>query len=206
MKVFLSGEGPEDLGDWYREPEYRGQRAPGARQGRDPPKMGVIEAILRKAVAIDFTVVDACVWKRIRKFKSGKHARPETRNVLGLVLQAEEAGCDALVFVRDQDGDSDRQTDVEEGVRLATGGAYSPSIVGGVAIQEIEAWVLALLGERGSERYTDAKAALVKKRRITSSTEKVAAVETADRNSIPDDAISLRNWMQMAVVAFVMKR
>ena len=168
--------------------------------------MGIIEAILRKAVAIDFTVVDACVWKRIRKYKSGKHARPETRNVLGLALQAEEAGCDALVFVRDQDGDSDRQTDVEEGIRLAMDGAFSPAIVGGVAIQEIEAWVLALLGERGSERHSDAKAVLEKKRRITSPTEKVAAVETANPASIPEDARSLHNWMKMAVTAFEMKR
>lgn len=195
MRVFLSGEGQDDLGDWYNEPQYRSA----------PPKLGVIEALLRKTAKIDFTVVDARVWKRIRKFQAGKHAQPETRNVLGLMNEAEEAGCDVLVFVRDQDGYQDRQESIKAGIRLSIDGRFEPALVGGVAIQEIEAWILALLGERGSERHTDAKAVLAKKHGITTCAGKVAAVEGADRARIPEDATSLRDWLSLIDVCFVLK-
>jgi hypothetical protein len=36
MKIFLSGEGPDDLGDWYHPPQYRSS----------PPSLGVVEALL----------------------------------------------------------------------------------------------------------------------------------------------------------------
>jgi hypothetical protein len=195
VRIFLSGEGPDDLGDWYSEPQHRS----------DPPEVGIIEALLRKVAEIDFTVVEACAWKRIRKYKSGKHARPETRNVLGLAIQAEEAGCDALVFVRDQDGYPDRQADVEEGVRLAKERCVTLALVGGVAVQEIEAWILALSGERGSQRHSDAKAVLAEKHGITTRAGKVAAVEEADHARIPEDAASLREWLAMAGAALVME-
>jgi hypothetical protein len=191
--VFLSGEGPDDLGDWYNDPQYRSS----------PPEMGVIEALLRRTSPVDFTVVDARVWKRIRKFRAGKHAQPETRNVLGLVNEAEEARCDALVFVRDQDGDTDREASIDEGVRLAHERGFGPALVGGVAVQEIEAWILALLGERNTQHHTDAKSVLVKKHGITTCAGKVAVVENADRGKIPDDAISLRAWLAQVDACFV---
>jgi hypothetical protein len=193
VRVFLSGEGPDDLGDWYDEPQYRS----------DPPRIGVIEALLRNVSEIDFTVVDARVWKRIRKLKAGKHAQPETRNVLGLMLEAEEARCDALVFVRDQDGYADRQESIEAGIRLVREGVFAPALVGGVAIQEVEAWILALLGERNTEHHADAKAVLGKKHGITTCAGKVAVIENADRSKIPEDAVSLRAWLAQVDVCFV---
>lgn len=196
MKVFLSGEGPDDLGDWYRDRQ----------NWHKPPEMGIIEALLRVVDGDRFTVVDARIWKRIKKFKSGKHRRPETRNVLGLMLEAEERGCDLLVFVRDQDGYEDREADINEGVRLAREGNFTPDVVGGVAVQEIEAWILALLGERGSEAHADAKQELAERHRIVSLAEKVAVVEGADIHRVPMDAVSLRDWLNNATVAFVMKR
>jgi hypothetical protein len=193
--VFLSGEGTDDLGDWCNDFQNRSK----------PPKMGFIEALLRKVSRVDFTIVNARVWKQIRKFQAGKHAHPETRNVLGLVNEAEEMRCDVLVFVRDQDGDEARRTDIEEGIRLAYERGFAPALVGGVAIQEIEAWVLALLGERKSERHADAKAVLAKKHGITTCLGKVAVVEGADRSKIPKDAVSLREWLAMVDVCFIMK-
>ena len=181
MRVFLSGEGPDDLGDWYkREQQHRS----------DPPEVGIVEALLRKVAQVDFTVVEACAWKRIRKYKSGKHAQPETRNVLGLAMQAEETDCDALVFIRDQDGYTDRQTDVEEGLRLAKARGFALALVGQVAVQEIEAWILALHGGRGSQSHANAKAVLAKQHGITTRAEKVLAVEDADHARIPEDAVS----------------
>jgi hypothetical protein len=194
VRVFLSGEGPDDLGDWFVERQNRS----------DPPHMGVIEALLRKVATVELKVAEACAWKRIRKYKSGKHARPETRNVLGLAVQAEETGCDALVFVRDQDGYADRQADVDEGVRLVRERGFALALVGGVAVQEIEAWILALMGERGSQRHADAKAVLAEKHGIRTRAEKVATVESesADHTKIAEDAVSLRGWLAMAGVAF----
>ncbi len=195
MKVFLSGEGTDDLGDWCNDEQNRSK----------PPKIGIIEALLRKGSPVDFTIVNARKWTQIRKFQAGKHAQPETRSVLGLVNEAEEMGCDVLVFVRDQDGDKDRQTDVEEGIRLARERGFTPALVGGMAVQEIEAWLLALLGERKSERHADAKAVLAKKHGITTCIGKVAAVEDADLGRIPPDARSLRDWLAMVDVCFIMK-
>ena len=193
MRVFLSGEGADDLGDWCNDPQYRSA----------PPKRGVIEALLRRVSTVEFTVVDARVWKRIRKFQAGKHAKPETRNVLGLVNEAEEARCDALVFVRDQDGEADREASIDEGIRLARERGFGPAMVGGVAIQEIEAWILALLGERPTQHHTDAKSVLVKKHGITTCAAKVAVVESADRGKIPDDALSLHAWLAQVDACFL---
>jgi hypothetical protein len=97
MKIFLSGEGPDDLGDWYRPPQYRSS----------PPVVGILEALLHKTGATGFDIVDARIWKSIAKFRFKPPVRGEVQNVLGLVLEAEEVGAEVLVFVRDQDGDVD---------------------------------------------------------------------------------------------------
>lgn len=188
MRVFLAGEGRDELGDWMHPPQYR----------RRPPDPGLLEALLRRVADDRFTVVDARVWHTIKKFKAGQHARPETRNVLGLMLEAEEAGCDVLVFVRDKDGDDEREEDIGAGIRLLTEGEHAPLVVGGCAVQEIEAWLLALLGERGSERHAQAKEVLARGHRIAGLPLKVAVVEGADLDAIPADARSLRAWIDAA--------
>ncbi len=58
-------------------------------------------------------------WKKIRKFQAGQHRAPETRNVLGVALVADELGCDALIFARDQDRDIERDQDIELGIEAA---------------------------------------------------------------------------------------
>lgn len=191
--MFLSGEGPDDLGDWCNDPRYRS----------NPSKIGIIEALLRRMSRVDFIIVDARPWKRIRKFQAGKHAQPETRNVLGLMNEAEEARCDALVFVRDQDGYADRQEHIEVGIRLVRAGDFAPALVGGIAVQEIEAWVLTLLGERRTEHHADAKDVLEKKHGITTCEGKTAVVDSADRAKIPEDAASLRAWLARVDACFV---
>lgn len=87
MKVFLGGEGPDDLGDWFHLPSYR----------TSPPRKGVVEALLARAAAAHaITVIGASAWKRIRKYQAKKPMPAEVRNVLGLALLAEEAGCNVL--------------------------------------------------------------------------------------------------------------
>lgn len=195
MKVYLGGEGSDDLGDYYHLPQDR----------KKPPAHGLIEALLRRATARPFTVVGASVWKRIRKYRFGQPLSGEVRSVLGLMIEAEEAKADVLVFVRDQDGYRDREEAIEEGVRRAREGDYSPAVVGGVAVQEIEAWILALLGESRSERHADAKSVLAERHGVAGRTAKIAAVEAADLKRIPEDARSLRTWLDVAIVTFEMR-
>jgi hypothetical protein len=55
-KLFLAGEGPNELGRWSKEPEYRDLYN----------DVGVIEAVLKKVTTSGWKVVDACRWKNIR--------------------------------------------------------------------------------------------------------------------------------------------
>jgi hypothetical protein len=193
VKIFLSGEGYDDIGDWAKEPPYRG----------DPPEIGVIEALLREVATAEITIAAACAWKKIRKYRSGQNAQRETRNVLGLMVEAEELGCDAVVFVRDRDGDAERQADIEEGIRLARDRGFAPALVGGVAIEEIEAWILAAMGEVRSERHGDAKAVLEERRGLAGRAAMVAAVQERGLQRVAEDAASLRAWLNEANATFV---
>jgi hypothetical protein len=195
VKVFLGGEGPDDLGDWYRPPQYRAS----------PPSPGAIEALARKVGVVRIEIVGAATWKNIKKFRFKPPVRGEIQNVLGLVIEAEEVGAEVLAFVRDQDGYPDRQDDIEEGIRQALARGGSPQIVGGVAVQEIEAWILALLGERRSERHADAKAVLAARHGIDNRSGMVAEIAAADLDRLPKDAVSLRSWVNQATVVLVME-
>lgn len=98
IKVFLGGEGSNELGTRWHRP-----------MGDQP---GVVEALLRRVRADGWCVGGARLWKTIRKYQAGvARGAPnhgDARNVLGLVLHAYEAACELLVFVRDDDGDPDR--------------------------------------------------------------------------------------------------
>lgn len=73
-------------------------------------------------------------------------------------------------------------------------------------MQEIEAWILALLGERRSERHSDAKAVLKEKHEIVGCAQKVATVEAADLARVPEDATSLRLWLGRAERSLAARR
>ena len=70
MKVFLSGEGPDELGDWYHPPQYHDS----------PPEHGVIEVLLRKA-GVSFVVIRGeRFWKTIKKFRFKPPVRADHPN------------------------------------------------------------------------------------------------------------------------------
>ena len=192
MKVFLSGEGPDELGDLFKEPQYRGK----------PPLPGLLHALLEKKASLLPEIVGARIWKRIRKFRLAKHGDAETHNVLGLLVEADEVGADVLVFVRDQDGDEERERAVKEGIRLAReDGRFHAKVAGGVAVQEIEAWLLAMLGERRSEDRADPKTHLRDHHGVADREGKIRVVENATLNNLPPDANSLRDWLHSVEVA-----
>ncbi len=66
------------------------------------------------------------------------------------------------------------------------------------AAEEIEAWVLALLGERDSESHADAKRVLAKAHGIDNRHSKIEAVRAANIDRVPEDARSLKQWRERA--------
>jgi hypothetical protein len=192
MKIFLAGEGPSELGDWSRLPQYRSS----------PPRRGVIEALLLRIRPQGWEIVGATCWKDILKFKAGGHASAEERDVLGAALQAVEKGCQVLAFTRDRDGDVQRGKDVERGVAKATehhGSALS--VAGGVAVEALESWILSLKGEQNTEGSKDPKQRF---REVfvdnggegsTAAMVDFVAESNLDEKTLPVDARSLRQWL-----------
>lgn len=105
-----------------------------------------------------------------------------------------------MVFVRDSDRDRyhQRENDIERGIQEAEALFPELDICGGVAKQEIEAWILALLGENRSESHSDAKTILKSRHQIDRRIEKVRAIENADFAAMAKDANSLQLWIDRA--------
>ncbi len=139
MKVFLGGEGPSELG---------GERA-----------RGVVEALLAKATGSTLEVVGTKRWKDIVKYKAGDKRGAEKRNVLGLVEAARKAGAEVVAFTRDRDADVDREKEIEGAIEEAPSlVTNAPKIVGAVAVEMLESWILALKGHANSESISRSKA------------------------------------------------
>jgi hypothetical protein len=189
VKIFLGGEGPTELGEYFKEPSYRNQ----------PGELGVLEALLRKIKVEGWEISGAERWSKIRKYKVGRSPEEnEVQNVLGLVQMALDANCDAVVFTRDRDRYEAREEAVFTGIERAKQEKWIHAVVGGVAIEEIEAWILALLGEHRTERVGKAKEHLEARHRISNTSQMVEVIENADLDKIPSDAASLRRWLDDA--------
>jgi hypothetical protein len=193
VRLFFAGEGPDELGEWANEPAYRPSED-------KPTSGGVLHALVGRYAR--YETVDAARWKTIRKFKAGDHAKPESRNVMGLALQADERQCDALVFVRDRDRDLERETDIEQGIESASR-RFGVRIVGGTANEELEAWLLAMLGTRTSESFPDAKTKLAEMHGMTTREHKCQVVAKAKLDELPEDCPSLQRWLERAKAGLV---
>lgn len=193
--VFLGGEGRNELGSWAGEPAY---------QSDDEP--GVIKALLLRTRPDGWKILGAQVWKSIRKYTDhgrlpanrgvirGSH---EERAVLGLVLDAKERGAKVVAFVRDQDDDPDRVEIIANAIDRARALFSDIQVVGDTAVPVLEAWILALMGETGSESLGKAKAQrILADRSITTTTRMVGEV-LSDR-PVPEDATGLRSWLAQA--------
>ncbi|MGI5860720.1 MAG: hypothetical protein ACOX6T_01540 [Myxococcales bacterium] len=196
-RLLLGGEGRNELGGWCDPPSYR----------HAPPERGVLETLLRKAAPDGWEIADAVRWKDIRKYRPGGHRQAEHRNVLGLALMAREHGLDAVVFCRDKDAETPEAEERERSVSKAIEEAkrdFKLIVVGGVAIQRLESWVLACFGTRGSERMLRAEVdrrlseAGVDAKRTESMVRLIESADSADLDRLPDDAHSLRTWLDEA--------
>ena len=199
LLVFLGGEGRNELGSWAAEPAY---------QSDDEP--GVIKALLLHTRPDGWKIFGAQVWKRIRKytdhgrlpantrgFVRGSH---EERTVLGLVLDAKERGAQIVAFVRDQDDDPDRAEIIAHAVKRARAYFSNIQVVGDTAVPVLEAWILALMGEPGSESLGKTKCQrLLAARGVTSTALMVG--EVLPGRLVPEDATHLHSWLTQAKVA-----
>jgi hypothetical protein len=190
VRVFLGGEGKNELGSRAGHPAYQSDESPGA-----------IQALLKRIEVEGWEVGGARQWKDIRKYKAlpGSH-HDDMRNVIGLVLDAKENQCAMVAFMRDQDADEDREQAIEQGIAKAREIFQdAPDIVGRAARPNLEGWILALNGERGTESLRPKQAV---ERAIScrfGNTEAIVSViERADLGGIPTDAVGLRSWIDSA--------
>ncbi len=187
MKLLLAGEGRHELGDWIEPPQYRDK----------PPVPGVLEALLKRiAPATNWEIAGAVQWKAIRKFRAGDHRAPETRTIRGVVLEAERWGCDVLVFTRDRDGDAERECDVQDGIKQAQD-RFS-KIVGGMSIEKLEAWVLAIAGFAHTQSIRDPERELSERLGMSTLDQMLSIIEGADLSSVPADAKAIHDWLARA--------
>jgi hypothetical protein len=188
-RIFLAGEGKNELGSWSGEKAYQSDS-----------QAGVLKALLQQKKPAGWKICGATQWKNIRKYKAGDHKKPEIRNILGACLMAREAGCDCIAFSRDTDGCVIRQREIEQGI-LDARKAFSnlPGIIGACAIPVIEAWVIAVAGIQGTEKLS-AISAKEKCRMLgnQSTDEMVAFIGKCGLQKIPNDAYGLISWLTMA--------
>jgi hypothetical protein len=176
MRTLIAGEGPTELGDFAKEGPYR------AAGGNERPKEGVIEALLERVAPGCFRIADGLAWKRIVKYRAGAYRKAEERNVMGLALYVRERGFEAAVFTRDRDREIARGQAIERGISAANA-TFGSVLAGGVAVEAIEAWLLALLEDRKAESHSDPKGVL-EARGVAVLEEKVDVVRSAERERL----------------------
>ncbi len=198
LKVFLCGEGNNDLGTrWHRPP---GDVA------------GVIETLLRRARIDGWRVAGVLDWKSIRKYRAGaarlQPNHEDVHNVRGLVLQAYEQACEMLVFVRDVDNDDHREQAVKHAVESIAALAfheeyrYELAIVGGVAKPKLEGWILCLLGVLGTDEMSPARVDRELAATAVEPKSAAAYVEIAETGTLPTGEGSLATWLARATSTF----
>lgn len=183
MKVWLAGEGTNDIGSL----------ALGSESTAKYP--GVAHVLLAK-LSSKFDVTGGKAWKSVPKLRVGsKGEGAEAKTVEALQLQATEAGAEALVFVRDRDEDRARERSVNTAIEAAR---FPLPTAGGVAVETLEHWLLAIGGQPKSESLSTkrVKAGLQEKAVHLKDTEEyVSWVERQSLDQIPNDARSLQRWL-----------
>lgn len=187
LRVFIVGEGANELGRFVHHPARRADHA---------NLRGVIEAFLQKLLT-DFEVVDGRAWSKVPSYQQGKGHNFQ-KKILAAALLARAAHCQAFVFLLDQDNEPARIQAVESALQELTAPEFGLSSAGGVAIPLLEGWILALLGHSGTEglRPKRATAELEKQYGIKKNSQKmVEVIEAADLKAISKDARAFTMWL-----------
>lgn len=192
ITLFVGGEGPHELGKWAEEAE---RRSTSARTD------GVLAALFRRArPEFEARVVDGRAWRKVPKFRAGEHAGAEERTLRGLALLAGEAGADALLWLRDTDGDASREEELLSAARRLkeAAGDDEPAIIGGVARPCLEAWGVALAGRHASPETLSTSAVQRIAREHSLDTEERLVELTSEADLEITNAASLRDWVTEA--------
>jgi hypothetical protein len=190
IRVFLAGEGSSELGSRSGHPSYQSDDHPGA-----------LQALLRAVRADGWEVVGAIDWRRIRKLKVNAPSSGDERNVHAVSLHATEAGAHVVAFARDRDRIEEREADIERAIDTA-GPERGLRIIGGVAVETLEAWLIALTGEVGSEAIRHPEEEMGRLGLVAKSAAHYADhVEKHGLARIAGDAGSLRRWVARARAA-----
>lgn len=131
MKVLFIGEGRHDIGD------------PNPNSYDPRPAQGTIPTLAcRVCDGIDPESV-ALAWKEIRRFHppGGKSGYP-AKIAAAALLAVKRFGCGATIVVADRDGETGRQSELEEGVDRARRLFPQHPTAWGLAIESVEAWTL----------------------------------------------------------------
>jgi hypothetical protein len=189
VKVYLGGEGKNELGSRAGEPQYQSMEIP-----------GLVETLLRRVKSEGWSVQGATPWKRIRKFRAKGPVSAEERNVLGLVEMACRADASVVAFVRDADGDSERLKIIASAIQKAEEIYPSIKVIGGSAIPVLEGWILAMQGEHRTEELSKVGAQQrLRARGIDKDTRAMTDVAAKlDLKALPQDAYSLNDWLKRA--------
>ncbi len=162
-----------------------------------------MQALLENVVTSGWEIRDARLWKSIRKINvSDERQDPEIKNVLGLALHAKEAGATVLVFSRDRDRDQERERQIEMGISLAKKEFPTVKIVGGVAIEEIEAWTLAAHGVKKAHELGRPAKSFASRNLREDVQSQVAVIRHSDLFSKDLDAPSLVKWIERVRTVF----
>ncbi len=186
--VFLAGEGRDELGSRGGHPNYV--------SGEDP---GVIETLLRKVRQMGWEVGGAKEWRRARHLRVGRREHGDTHTVRVLALDADEAGCQILAFLRDRDQDMEREAAVRTGLDWAETKYPHLGIIGGVMVPVLEGWILALAGEPATDAMSKHRAqSLAAERDLDTLARMIAVTEAADVSHLPSGTVSLTAWVEQA--------
>ena len=152
IRVLIAGEGSNELGPEPPLGTDEGERASGG---------GVIEALMTK-VRLTGWLHPGDDDLEGRAQAEGQYAgRGDARTVAVVALRAREMGCNALVFLRDRDGYPSRQRTI--GQAIATLDERRLQVAGGVPVEKLEHWLLALKGQTNAHGDVDPIASLAKR-------------------------------------------
>jgi len=154
LKVMLVRKKKNELGGWVHAAPYRAARS--VRDKDLPPEPGVLETLLRKVAPSGWVVVNSKTWMSLVKLKKTSAEQGDALNLAKAILHAKEQQCDVLVFSRDRDGakNRSRQVEIDAMVTNASTDAGTLQVVGAVAVETLEAWVLAFAGDAKCESHT----------------------------------------------------
>lgn len=176
LKVFLVGEGPNDIGRWSVDKTYRDSKSGD----------GVIGALARRQVEEGWHVEEGRAWKKLSVFKVGGGLDVDEKRFSIAKQLMREAGCDVLLYARDVDSDEDRKA-------LLVSLREANTDVGLAVVDPcVEGWLLELRGERKKHGWTKAGSQKALGDLTTSEMESIVSRWDCKTEHLSED---LRRWL-----------